>query len=418
MAQFKTLPPREIPSEKEIKPVSNTYITTYAADPGVGFCTELATGHNYPDRNFSAVKPLPKINPDGTLSKVAVTRQKLAGETNKMWDPGQTLYVYIDPNNSTQEFRDSIMKYAREWEKYANIKFQEVFRMQEAQIKIGFKNDGNWSDIGKDALKRGIYEETMNYEKSIYLNWTELRALVLHEFGHALGFIHEHQSPNAGINWDREKVYAYYAKAPYFWKKDQVDINIFNRYSTISTNYSAYDSLSIMHYRIPASLTLDGKGTRKNFVLSDMDKYYARLLYPFPPTPGNAFGILRTGDDCDEIVFNVEYNVIKKDEIEFVLMLGSDRGKDVTWWKQIGIPLTWNRENKLWVQNHSLIPQENRRYATVRLLASEIDRSKGITFWKAKLFGVQTLLGYQWKVWEALPGGTRVTLSWNKDSCN
>lgn len=72
-------------------------------------------------------------------------------------------------------------------------------------------------------------------------------------------------------------------------------------------------------------MTLDGKGTRKNFVLSDMDKYYARLLYPFPPTPGNAFGILRTGDDCDEIVFNVEYNVIKKDEIEFVLMLGSDR---------------------------------------------------------------------------------------------
>lgn len=141
------------------------------------------------------------------------------------------------------------------------------------------------------------------------------------------------------------------------------------------------------------------------------------MLYPFPPTPENAFGVLRTGDDCDEIVFRVEYNVVNKDEIEFILMLGSDGGRDVTWWKQIAIPLTWNRENKLWVQNHSLVPHENRKTAVVRLLASEIDKSKGITFWKAKLLGVQTLLGYQWKVWEALPGGTRITLSWNKDSC-
>jgi hypothetical protein len=52
-----------------------------------------------------------------------------------------------------------------------------------------------------------------------------------------------------------------------------------------------------------------------------------------------------------------------------------------------------------------------------RIPVAEIDKSKGIAFWKAKLLGVHTLLNYQWKVWESLPGGTKVTLTWNKDSC-
>ena len=42
--------------------------------------------------------------------------QKLAGETNKIWDPGHTLNVHIDPDNSSQELGNLIMKYAKERE--------------------------------------------------------------------------------------------------------------------------------------------------------------------------------------------------------------------------------------------------------------------------------------------------------------
>jgi hypothetical protein len=35
----------------------------------------------------------------------------------------------------------------------------------------------------------------------------DLRSVILHEFGHALGAVHEHESPYARIQWDREKVY-------------------------------------------------------------------------------------------------------------------------------------------------------------------------------------------------------------------
>lgn len=405
--------------ETAVLPVGRTLPSTLQIETHLrGFCTDLHTHDGYlPERNFSAVVSIPKLNPDGTLPNIAITRQKLAGETDKMWDPGQILFVHIDPNNSTQELRNRIMKYAKEWETIANIRFQEVDRRSDAQIKIGFGYKGYWSKIGRDALSVWAHEQTMNFEKQYSLTDSELRYIVLHEFGHALGFVHEHQSPSVGIKWDREKVYAYFAEKPNEWTRENVDINVFQKYSRTSTNYSDYDPYSIMHYHIPAYLTTDGKATPINNDFSVMDKYYARLLYPFPPEPANATGILRTGDDCDEIRFKVDYNAVPKDVVEFALILGTSNGRDVTWWKQVVVPMTMNRENKLWVQNHSLISAENRKVISVRIPVAEIDKSKGIAFWKAKLLGVHTLLNYQWKVWESLPGGTKVTLTWNKDSC-
>ena len=35
----------------------------------------------------------------------------------------------------------------------------------------------------------------------------EYRRVVLHEFGHALGLAHEHQSPGVAIPWNEQKVY-------------------------------------------------------------------------------------------------------------------------------------------------------------------------------------------------------------------
>ncbi len=38
----------------------------------------------------------------------------------------------------------------------------------------------------------------------------EFSRTVIHEFGHALGCVHEHSSPAATIPWNRDAVYAYY----------------------------------------------------------------------------------------------------------------------------------------------------------------------------------------------------------------
>jgi hypothetical protein len=399
----------------------NTTTAIVITPPMRRICVDriISTGY-LPDRNFSAVKPVPKINSDGSISQVGVIRQPLAGETNKMWDPGATINVFLE--NTTSSFVQSRVRfYAAEWEKHANIKFRFVNNRNDAQIKVGFDmNDGkSWSQIGKDVLFNPFNVNTMNFGWfSDNTEETEFRRTVIHEFGHALGFIHEHQSPVAGIQWDKEKVYKLFAEAPNRWSRGEVDVNIFNKYSRTATNFSAYDRSSIMHYFFPAGLTTDGSIFTMNTDLSAIDKQHVRNIYPFPPTPSNSSGTLRTGDDCDEVAFSVEYNRVASTVVEFVIQLGTANGRNVTWWKQVGIPRSGNTETFLWVQNHSLIQSENRTSFSVQIPVAELDASRGISFWKAKFLGVHTLLGYKWNVMPCLTGGSRVVLIWNKDSCN
>lgn len=108
----------------------------------------------------------------------------------------------------------------------------------------------------------------------------EYSRVVLHEFGHALGAIHEHQSPGAGvIPWDKEAVYAYYARQG--WSRSRVDQNIFNRYAAATTNFSVFDAKSIMLYAIPDELTIGSYSVGWNRVLSETDKAFMRSNYPF-----------------------------------------------------------------------------------------------------------------------------------------
>ena len=108
----------------------------------------------------------------------------------------------------------------------------------------------------------------------------EIRRTTLHEFGHALGLIHEHQNPLQNIQWNVEKVYTYYAQTQ-GWSRQDVDQNLFRKYSSTQTQFCRYDPLSIMHYSVPKQLTLDGFEVRWNYQLSVEDKGFIGRMYPF-----------------------------------------------------------------------------------------------------------------------------------------
>lgn len=252
---------------------------------------------------------------------------KAASVKAKQWEPGQTIRVkFLNGNNFVQS---KVRQYAVEWEKYANIKFQWVSSSSSANIKIGFREGqfadeaGSWSYLGTDSN---------NHAHSMHFGWfnnntsdTEFRRTTIHEFGHALGLIHEHQNPVAGINWDKEAVYAYYAGAPNFWSRAQVDHNLFRRYDANISNYSQYDPLSIMHYPIPAEHTLDGVAVGSNTNLSATDKTFIGTIYPFPDTGG---------DICDgvaEYVSGRSYSVGDK-----VTYQGTLYQRTSTGWSNLG----------------------------------------------------------------------------------
>ncbi len=212
---------------------------------------------------------------DATSAKLAVVRLK-------KWPNGAELRCRFLDGSAIQ--RKRVEEQAHTWEQHANLRLKFV-TAGDAQIRISFSADaGSWSAVGTDALIAAYFpkfQPTMNY------GWLrddteedEYRRVVVHEFGHALGAIHEHQSPKAKLQWNKAAVYRVFSGPPNYWTKADIDHNIFNRYSVLTTNSTKFDPDSIMLYAFPPELFLDGKGTKANTSLSDKDKEFIRKMYP------------------------------------------------------------------------------------------------------------------------------------------
>lgn len=246
-----------------------------ARDEAIRVCVEKALGDE--ERVAAARLAGVAFSPGRSLRP-----SELALVIGKKWKPGQTLRVrFLDGDPRVHA---KVEQKAHLWSAYANVKF--VFGNDpDAEIRITFALEGSWSYLGMDALLRPADAPTMNY------GWLdpaspddEYTRVVVHEFGHALGCIHEHQHPEMGIPWNKAKVYAYYARQG--WSKAQVDSNLFKKLSKTQTQFSEYDPLSIMHYPIPRELTDGVFEVGWNSELSDADKNFIGTAYPSMAMPG------------------------------------------------------------------------------------------------------------------------------------
>ena len=193
------------------------------------------------------------------------------------WPAGVTLRVHF--MSGDRALHDRVAAAANEWTTYANIQFA-FGAPDDAEIRIDFVRDGSWSVIGTDAKQVPRGRATMNFGWLTAASTdVEVRRVVLHEFGHALGCIHEHQNPGGQIHWNKPAVYAYYAKPPNGWDAAKVDHNIFETYQEDLTSHTTVDPQSIMMYPIPSAFTTDGYSVGMNTDLSATDKAFIRQMY-------------------------------------------------------------------------------------------------------------------------------------------
>jgi len=199
----------------------------------------------------------------------------------KLWKAGRTLRIrFLDGDPAVHAKVEAV---AQEWTRHANIKLQ-FGNDSAAEIRISFTQPGYWSALGTDALVEeffGANEPTMNFGGfSTATPESEYQRVVLHEFGHALGCIHEHQNPSAGIRWNKEVVYRDLGGPPNFWPRETVDHNVFRAYGRDITQFTSFDPKSIMLYAFPQAWTLDGMTFPSNSQLSQTDKEFIKSRYP------------------------------------------------------------------------------------------------------------------------------------------
>lgn len=185
--------------------------------------------------------------------------------------------IPVDPlqkevaNMSVQQ---AIKKIVRERiQPLVNLKLEFVEKPSAAHVRIGFDpNGGAWSLVGTDALHEPS-KPTMNF------GWFDV-ATTMHEFGHMLGMIHEHQNPRGqSIKWDDAKVFQW-AKDTQGWSEKVTEQNIIKKYNMNDINGSNFDPLSVMLYFFPGKLTTNNKGTHQNLRLSGEDVMWINKMYP------------------------------------------------------------------------------------------------------------------------------------------
>lgn len=251
---------------------------------------------------------------EAMFAEVDTTKSRGVADNYHTWENGKVLLVKFMPGGG-KVLRDKIMLNAKEWEKYANITLKfvdDTTRFTNLRIKLG-KGSGHNSAVGTEANFRSQTMQTINFDTlyfadiQYYLskmvkkgikppyninqisaemqeepnvwNTKELRRVVMHEFGHALGLLHEQSFPGA-VNWKKtDSVYNYYEETQ-GWSRKMVDFNVFEVAEQFYTNSTSYDPKSIMHYSIEPWQTTDGYSLKDNYEMSFGDKMLIAALYP------------------------------------------------------------------------------------------------------------------------------------------
>jgi hypothetical protein len=241
---------------------------------------------------------------------------------DRMWNKSKLrVHFHKPPGGYDTERINLIMSYAREWCQYGNIDFELEPTAAKADIRVCFDKAGYSSYVGTDCFTScGKTEPTMTLQDlhSLALtssNRKKLARKVRHEFGHALGMVHEHQLTDTEellIPYDAAATIKWY-KEQCGWDEDKVRHNVLRPVKKDGVYASkcegkGMDQFSVMLYPLSNPKLLTQHGLAKHFPeeesheLSAEDKIHVMRMYPdrCPPAAVETSTTFRCGGFCNQ----------------------------------------------------------------------------------------------------------------------
>ena len=196
-------------------------------------------------------------------------------DQQRRWNKNVLIVSFVEGGHEIE--RGRVKETVKQWEACCKVRFK-FEQTAWADIKVSFEGGVNDSYIGKESKGKKV---SMHLDLGPDDSQDEYNRVVLHEFGHAMGFVHEHQvSVNNPLVWDTAKVVAFYKLWPNEWDSLKTLRNVIVRYSKDELNGTGYDPLSIMCYEIPKGLLKDHNyAIPANNELSAKDKLFASSIY-------------------------------------------------------------------------------------------------------------------------------------------
>lgn len=225
-----------------------------------------------------------------------LTPQRIAALTSRLWPTtGVNLTVsFLDSTDLPTQKK--IVEFANHWglSGRGNVKFSLTSdKLADVRI-ITQTNDGYWSYVGQDIREVDQSSPTMTLSgfNVKYTDDSEFYRVVEHEFGHTLGFVHEHERPAIIELLNPIGVYKW-AEETQGWDKQTVNEQILTPLNESLLSATAADVKSVMEYDFPGTwngvnVTKSGQSIVSAEKIDSYDEHLIAKLYPqqvIPPVP-------------------------------------------------------------------------------------------------------------------------------------